>query len=732
VRRAAVLLGRWAVHPATLGAVYLLSLVALAAHRGAEADQALAGQTRAISDVVHNHFGGELSRITVAIVGTSVALGSLLGAVAGLLVDLRAWLLGREPSPAWRRGLFALGIVAVGHAFIESYAIAASPQLFADAFYAQGGLARTVQVLLTDTVGRSGVVVVALAALLLVLAGPPREWREWPARVARARRAFRRAGGASVAASVIAVLLVVLATRPLRLSSAAAAPGADRPNVLILAADSLRADRIDPRVAPHLSRLAETGVRFDRAYVSLPRTFPSWVTLLTGRHPHHHGIRSMFPRWEDRARGFDALPERLSRDGYYTAVVSDFAGDIFDRIGLGWTDTHVPTFDFRQIIRQRALERQTPLLPYLHSRFGRAVFPVLREMNDAADPDLLTHDAIATLGAARGRPFFITVFFSTAHFPYAAPAPYYGRFTRAPYRGRYKYDKPIGLEHVTPPDSADIEQVRGLYDGAVSGIDDGVGEILEVLERTDQARRTIVVVLADHGETLDDNGHGEGHGDHLFGDEGTHIPLIVLDPRHPVHQRVPGIVRDVDLAPTLYDLTGVAPPADLDGASLAPVLGGADLAPRLAYAETGLWFTEDVSGVEPSLRLPYPGVAGMTEVDADHGDEVVLSREMRPLAIVAKHRMVRDERYKLVYVPTRHGVRYFLYDTVADPGETRDVADEHPSEVSSLKGELWRWMLADPDMADRGGVLVPRDGGAVVTTDAEAHVIRVDAPRAEP
>src|SRR5205823_1338714 len=52
------------------------------------------------------------------------------------------------------------------------------------------------------------------------------------------------------------------------------------------------------RVAPNLVQLADRGARFDRAYVSLPRTFPSWVTLLTGKFPHHHGIRSMFPRWE--------------------------------------------------------------------------------------------------------------------------------------------------------------------------------------------------------------------------------------------------------------------------------------------------------------------------------------------------------------------------------------------------------------------------------------------------
>ena len=58
-----------------------------------------------------------------------------------------------------------------------------------------------------------------------------------------------------------------------------------RPNVLVLAADSLRADRLDPRTAPNLSALADRGTRFERAYVSLPRTFPSWVTLAHGTPP---------------------------------------------------------------------------------------------------------------------------------------------------------------------------------------------------------------------------------------------------------------------------------------------------------------------------------------------------------------------------------------------------------------------------------------------------------------
>jgi hypothetical protein len=102
---------------------------------------------------------------------------------------------------------------------------------------------------------------------------------------------------------------------------------------------------------------------------------------------------------------------------------------------------------------------------------------------------------------------------------------------------------------------------------------------------------------------------------------------------------------------------------------------------------------------------------------------------MRPLAIVAKHRMVRDDRWKLIYVPTRGGVRYFLYDTVTDPGEVRDVSSDHPSEVARLEGELWRWMLSDPDMIEKGGFLVPRDGGGgSVPVSSDSHLIHVDAP----
>jgi arylsulfatase A-like enzyme len=733
VREALRFFWLWLLRPSTLGALYLLSLVGLAARRASEADRALGGQTRAIHEVVERHFAGEIDRMTLAVVSVTLLLGAALGILGGLLVFVRDRLARAPARSAFGRALRVLGVVVVLHAFAEAYSIADAPQLYADSFYAKGGLLRLAQVLLTDDLGRGGIVALGALALLAFLAGPVSEWRRWPARLSRGLlpRGHVPVRRVAVGAAGGAVVLLGLLSLPSPSRVARADAIVERPNVLILAADSLRADRLVPRTAPNLARLAEKGTRFERAYVSLPRTFPSWVTLLTGRHPHHHGIRSMFPRWEERTKDFDAIPQRLARAGYRTEVVSDFAGDIFDRIDLGWTKTRVPTFDFRQLIRQRALEQQTPLLPFLQSRAGRAVFPVLREMNDAADPNMLASDVIDEIEDAKGAPFFLTVFFSTAHFPYAAPAPYYRTFTDAAYRGRFKYDRPVGLEREEAPDQADVAQVRGLYDGAVASIDAAAARILQALDRFGIARKTIVVVVADHGETLWDNGRGEGHGDYLFGDEGTHVPLVIFDPRKTGGQTVGAIARDVDLAPTICDLVGVSAPSDVDGHSLVPWLTGGSVAPSLAYAETGLWFTEDIEGLDPSLRIPYPPVAEMNEVDADHHDDVVLKKEMRDRVLVAKHRMVRDERYKLVYVPTRGGVRYMLYDTEEDPGETHDVAADHPTELSRLKGELWKWMLSDTNMERRGGYLLPRTAGAADAPEDSsegAHVIRLDAP----
>lgn len=717
---------RWAdriARPWLAGAAYVVLLAVRAAGASDESAETLGTHASAINAFVRTRYATDIFKVVVAIALVAAVAGAFLGTLAGQLVELRDRVAREERSRLSVTARALLVTVAL-HAWLELVAMADTPALYADGFYARGGFARTVQVLATDTFGGAALVFLGLVALTVFVAGPPRVWPTLPARlrasVLRVPAAWQRrgmwAGVGLLAAAAVAAL--ALTPHPHRAANA-------KPNVLVIAADSLRFDRLDPKVAPHLSALADRGTRFDRAYVSLPRTFPSWVTILSGRHPHHHGIRTMFPRWEDRAKDFDALPERFAKAGYRTSVVSDFAGDIFSRIDLGFGEIETPTFDMRELVRQRAIERETPLLPFLVTRAGRAIFPVVRELATAADPRLVAHDALRAIDRAGGGPFFETVFFSTAHFPYAAPEPYAAAFTKAGYRGRFKYDKPVGLGSDAPPDADDVAQARGLYDGAVASIDDAVDVLLRGLDDRGLAESTIIVITADHGESLGEPGRGSGHGDHLFGDEGTHVPFVVIDPRRAPQKRVETVVRDVDLAPTLYELTGVAGPSDLDGRSLVPALAGAPLPEAFAFAETGLWFTQEIQGVPPGLRIPYPTLEGLTELDAVHGDEIVLTEEMKNLTLVAKHRMVRDERWKLVYAPTRAGVVYRLFDTQADPQELHDLAPTRPAEVARLKAALWQWMLEDRAMTERGGWLVPRSD--VVRRDAEG--VRVEAAR---
>jgi arylsulfatase A-like enzyme len=259
-----------------------------------------------------------------------------------------------------------------------------------------------------------------------------------------------------------------------------------------------------------------------------------------------------------------------------------------------------------------------------------------------------------------------------------------------------------------PLDDSDVRQVRALFDGALAATDVAIGHLIDGLAHRAMLKDTVIVLTADHGECLFEQGRGQGHGDHLFGDETTRVPLIMIDPRRTMPPEVKELVRDVDLAPTLYELAGVDAPSDLDGRSLAARLSGRPWPSVYAFAETGLWFTREIPGLLPAERLPYGDLTELLQVDPKHADEMVVRPELDLLTIAAKHRMVRDERFKLVYLPMRTGAAYKLFDTQNDPAELEDVSAKFPPELARLKDELWRWMLEDRRMEQRGDLLLPK------------------------
>jgi arylsulfatase A-like enzyme/Tfp pilus assembly protein PilF len=297
---------------------------------------------------------------------------------------------------------------------------------------------------------------------------------------------------------------------------AAPARGLDR--VLLVTVDTLRADALgcygSQRVAtPHVDSLAARGVRFEEVVAPAPLTLPSHASLLTALDPPGHGLRDN--------SGFvlppaaNTLAEVLASKGWDNgAFVAALPLD--SRFGL---DQGFAVYDdaFEQADAGPA-DTATP------QRSGRAV----------------TDAALAWLRERGGRPWFAWVHYFDPHFPYQPPPHLRERYAATPYAGE------------------------------VAAVDEQVGRLLAFLEQSGQKERTLVVLTADHGESLGE--HRElSHG--IFAYESTlRIPLLFA-PFPP--RTVRGRVRLVDVAPTILDLLGLGFPTDVDGRSLRARLAGA-------------------------------------------------------------------------------------------------------------------------------------------------------------
>jgi hypothetical protein len=686
------------LHPALIGVLVVVALNSLTLTFALRNDQYEGADVAGVRRFLSGEYRAEVLRVLGLTSAISTIVGLVLGLVVSATIRLRqAWL----RSTAIRGGALAMrAIVGIFAMYLTVWIddIVARPALYQDILLAKGGLRASVQILLTDHLQRGWLWTFAAVALL--------GWFVVPALKRSGSRLNWRP--VTVAFALIATFFVLIHIPWRRAWTSRLTKQKDeRLNVLVIAADSLRPDRITPTIAPHLTKLARQGVVFSKAYTPLARTFPAWVSLMTGQFPHHHGVRNMFPRWETRAKDFQAMPSSFSKAGYYTGVVSDFAGDIFRRIDLGFQRLDTPTFTMRELLLERVLQQDVALLPWLRGPVARWAIPALREMHVASDAQTLTEDALTAIDESGKQPFFVTVFYSTTHFPYAAPAPFYRKFKSPNYHGRFQYAKADTLLAESTLSTDDVQQIRGLFDGAAAAVDVAVGNLLDGLASRDLIDRTLIVVTADHGETLYEYNRGQGHGDHLFGNENLRVPLIVVKPGSG-HAEIPIDVSLIDLAPTLCELARVACGKDMDGRSLGAALQGRVPDARPVFAETGLWFTETLPEVPSDQRIPYPDLIHLTEVDRNHADEIVIRREWESYTTAVKHRMVREGRFKLIYMPTRRGPKFELFDAYSDLGETSDVALKYPEVVQRLKSILMQWTLADVSMESRGDVVLPR------------------------
>ncbi len=289
------------------------------------------------------------------------------------------------------------------------------------------------------------------------------------------------------------------------------------PNVVLLVVDTLRADWLTPYGAdeptsPELARWASRGVLFERVRSQSSWTKTSMASLMTGLWPQTSGVRL---RRDGLGEGAVTLAELFREGGYATYGVQS----------NGWLEQ---TFGFQQ-----GFDR------YMFPRGGKA--PGMRT-SVWPHADNVLREAIRLLdGHEEQRPFFLYLHFMDVH-EYAAP-PEFHTFGSGQ---------------------------QGAYRAAISWVDHTVERVRKDLDRRGLLDRTVIVLGADHGETFGEN-QRHGHAKNVFTPV-LHVPLLIRFPFLTTGVRVSTQVRNVDLAPTLLDLAGLAPAPTMQGSSLLPLI----------------------------------------------------------------------------------------------------------------------------------------------------------------
>jgi arylsulfatase A-like enzyme len=430
--------------------------------------------------------------------------------------------------------------------------------------------------------------------------------------------------------------------------SATAPPG----NVLLVTLDTLRPDRLacygNPRVTtPTLDRLAREGTLFENAYSPIPSTLPSHCSIMTGAYPGHHGVHDNGVYFlEDEAV---TLAERLREAGHATAAfVAAFVLDAQFNLAQGF-DTYDDEMDL-------PLRRESEVPEGLDE--GRRRWFVQAASSYQRRGEAVTERALEWLSENTDEPFFLWVHYFDTHQPYQAPEPFstlydpdydgtmdgdaitwwhgfnrlQGRAIKAVEPERSELETRINRDHA---------HMVARYDGEVSYLDAQLGRLLGGIQELDRLGNTFVVVVGDHGESFGEHRVQLWEHNATVFDEVLRVPMLLRRPDGVgAGERVAGLVRTIDVAPTLLDWLGLPGLEGVQGRSL-------------------LALTEDPEADAPGEILI----------------EALRNRQLRP--VQQSYLGLRTERHKVVLELDAAGdvTNRRIYDLATDPGERRPDAE---------------------------------------------------------
>ncbi len=425
------------------------------------------------------------------------------------------------------------------------------------------------------------------------------------------------------------------------LSPAPSSEKQETPDVILIVADQLQADRIhaygNPReTTPNIDGLAARGVRFAHFFTVGSWTAPSFGALHSSLFPSRNGVTLFWrPGMPLLNKDTPVLAEDFRNHGYRTAawVNNSLAGEALTGRGFEeYTEGAATAVNVTQRLGLQATSRYTA--------------PATLEK------------VIPWLDQHRSQPFFLYVHFWEPHSPYNPPAEDdLFKSDAYPYMSDTGYD----VEHAPLKrlamlgDQKAIERLYQLYDGKIHYVDRYIGKLLEHVHELGLDSNTIVALTSDHGELMFSHPKDFLTSDHrsLY-DENLHIPLIIAGPGVPSGSVVEGLGSNVDTAQTLLDLAGLPILEGAEGHSLVPLVkGSATEVNRYIYAE------ED---------------AGVPA------------------------RSIRSGNYRLIrYL---WDGRTQLFDLKRDPAEQGDVAAANRRVLAELSQQLDEWMKENQPARD--------------------------------
>jgi arylsulfatase/arylsulfatase A len=408
---------------------------------------------------------------------------------------------------------------------------------------------------------------------------------------------------------------------------------------------------------PNLDRLAEQSVELTRFYVS-PVCAPTRASLMTGRYNYRTGVVDTYLGRAMMHSDEVTLAEMLQSAEYRTGI--------FGKWHLGDTYPMRPEDQgFGEVLVHNGGGIGQPSDPPGNSYFD----PVLRHNGESKSyegycTDIFFDAALEFIGAAGQRPFFAYIPTNAPHSPYDVPDSYRERYAEK------------GLD----------DKDARIY-GMITNIDDNVGRLMERLEEQGIADNTILIFMTDNGPTTQHFTAGLRAQKASVYEGGIRVPFLLRWPARFEPKQLDGIAAHIDLAPTLLDATGSAPPPGVafDGVSLLPLLSG------------------EVEEASPGRTI---------HIQSHRGNEPQLHRAFA--AITQRFKLVQPLSFGQ---PMPEDPEFELYDLPADPGEENNVAAERPEELAALKQGYEQWFR---DVSSTRGYDPPR---IYLGTDYENPVV---------